>query len=214
MIVQEQSYRMDAAKKRKNTTHQKIAAAALNLFLENGFTGTSMDDVAEKADVSKQTVYSHFENKEALFLEIMLHLMRPAGDKVQSAVTHPSEVGLQDYLLTFALQQLAIVLTPQLMQLRRLVIGEAQRFPELGKTLHEAGPMRTVNSLAHAFKYYKKIGTFKGKDETTAAEFFNWILMGGPTNNVMLLGESAIPKSSSLNTHAEESVRIFLAAYS
>ncbi|MFK5947845.1 MAG: TetR/AcrR family transcriptional regulator, partial [Methylococcales bacterium] len=49
--------------------HKQILAAATNLFLENGFTSTSMDLIAKTANVSKQTVYSHFGNKDTLFIE-------------------------------------------------------------------------------------------------------------------------------------------------
>ena len=202
-----------AQARRKGNTRKKIEVAALKLFLKNGFTGTSMDDLATAAEVSKQTVYSHFENKETLFIEIMHALMQPAGDQVRLGVAEPTSTEISDFLLAFALQQLTIVLSPQLMQLRRLVIGEAQRFPELGKTLHEAGPMRSIIRLTQAFDYYKLIGSFKGKDTHNAAEFFNWILMGGPTNSAMMLGDVAIPKPPQLRKHAAESVRIFLAAY-
>jgi TetR/AcrR family transcriptional regulator, mexJK operon transcriptional repressor len=199
--------------KRKDRTRKKIENAALVLFLKSGFASTSMDDVATAAEVSKQTVYSHFESKEALFLEIMLALMLPAGDQVQSLSPEPSGASMNDFLLAFALQQLAVVLSPNLMQLRRLVIGEAQRFPQLGKTLHKAGPLRSINRLTQAFDHYKNAGSFKGKDTRSAAEFFNWILMGGPVNAAMLLGDTAIPKLPQLRKHAQESVRIFLAAY-
>lgn len=48
-----------------------IVEAASLLFLEQGFDGTSMDEVAKRAGVSKQTVYSHFSGKEQLFSHVI-----------------------------------------------------------------------------------------------------------------------------------------------
>ena len=54
-----------------NPKRDAIVAAATELFLEHGFGDVSMDAIAAKAEVSKRTVYSHFENKARLFEGIM-----------------------------------------------------------------------------------------------------------------------------------------------
>lgn len=56
------------------SAHEKVLKAALCLFAENGFDVTSMDAIAESSGVSKATIYKHWANKEALFLEVMNHL--------------------------------------------------------------------------------------------------------------------------------------------
>ncbi|MGT2443983.1 TetR/AcrR family transcriptional regulator [Ensifer adhaerens] len=61
----------NGAKTRMERTRKLIVAAASDLFLKHGFLGTNMDEIAATAEVSKQTVYSHFQNKEALFLEVV-----------------------------------------------------------------------------------------------------------------------------------------------
>ena len=95
-----------------------------------------MDEVAARAAVSKQTVYKQFASKEALFVAIVSGMTGAAGDEVQREI---ADLGERDdpekQLLAYAERQLAVVLTPRLMQLRRLVIGEASRFPELGRAL-------------------------------------------------------------------------------
>ncbi len=111
------------------------------------------------------------------------------------------------------MQQLDIVMTPELMQLRRLVMGEAGRFPELGRKIYEGGPGRSIAKLARALERYAKQGELSIRDATTAASFFNWIVMGGPTNAAMMLGDKVIPSKKELRQHAVESVRIFIAAY-
>ncbi|KOF16756.1 TetR family transcriptional regulator [Ensifer adhaerens] len=199
---------------RMTRKRQSILAAATELFLQRGFLATNMDEVAAMAGVSKQTVYAHFGTKEALFLDIVTGMTGVAGDELEEQVADPVDGRpIEDFLKDFAEQQLAIVMTPRLMQLRRLVIGEAERFPELGKRLHAKGPRRSIDRLRKALAHYRERGDVEARDLRGAASFFNWLVMGEPVNDAMLLGDQAIPGPDALRAHARESVRIFLSAY-
>ncbi len=199
---------------RMERTRRGILQAAEDLFLAEGFLGVNMDRVAEAAAVSKQTVYAHFQSKEALFLAFVHALTGMAGDKLQQRVSdEPFDRPLDAYLLDFARQQLAIVVTPKLMQLRRLAIGEAYRFPELGQLLHKMGPARSIGRLERAFAHYRRLGQLGPADLHAAAATFNWLVMGAPVNDAMMLGAAAIPGKAALERHAAECVRVFLAAY-
>lgn len=201
-------------KARVERTRRSIVSAAADLFLKHGFLGTNMDEIAATANVSKQTVYAHFQNKEALFLEVVRGMTGVAGDELQEQVADPEDdLPIEQFLHDFADRQLTIVMTPRLMHLRRLVIGEAERFPELGRVLHERGPGRSIGRLAKAFARYQERGQIKTDDVHAAASFFNWLVMGAPVNDAMLLGNDAILHGGALKTHVREAVRIFLAAY-
>ena len=202
------------AETRSGRTQQKILSAASTLFLKDGFSGTSMDEVALAAAVSKQTVYAHFRAKEALFVAVVRNMTEQAGDRVQKEVADPpTDRDVEDFLLEFAISQLTIVMTPQLMQLRRLVIAEAGRFPELGRALHEQGPGRSIRRLTRAFAGYAEAGKLIVAEPEAAAAFFNWLVMGAPVNDAMLLGDGSILDRPAIRAHAEEAVRIFLSAY-
>lgn len=199
---------------RMERTREMIVRAAAELFLRHGFPGTNMDEVAAAAGVSKQTVYAHFQSKETLFLEIVRGMTGGAGDELQEQVADPDgDFPIEDFLLEFAVRQLDIVMTPRLMDLRRLVISEAVRFPELGKALHERGPARSIGRLKKAFAAYRARGQMKCDDARIAASFFNWLVMGAPVNDAMLLGNGALLQKDARQAHAREAVRIFLAAY-
>jgi hypothetical protein len=99
------------------------------------------------------------------------------------------------------------------MQLRRLVIGEVTRFPELARVLYERGPARAMKMLAAVFEGLAKRGLLAVDDPATAAEHFNWLIMSAPLNQAMLLGDDAIPSQAELRRNAEAGVRVFLAAY-
>ncbi len=194
--------------------HQAILDAAEMIFLRDGYLGASMDEVAARSHVSKQTVYKHFGSKEALFVEIVTSMTSRAGDAVD---VHMAAEAVGDdittYLRNCALTQLTVVLTPRLMQLRRLVIGEVARFPELAHALWESGPKRTISQLAATFEQLAERRLLALDDPALAASHFNWLVMAEPLNRAMLLGDGSIPSGPERCRHAEQSVQVFLAAY-
>jgi TetR/AcrR family transcriptional repressor of mexJK operon len=197
------------ARKRK-----AILEAATTVFLRDGYLGAGMDEIALRADVSKQTIYKQFTSKEALFIEIVAGLTNAGSDRVHGYIPElaPGE-DLLAYLEDYAYRQLSIVLTPRLMQLRRVVIGEARRFPELGKALYESGPRRAMAAMAAMFQHLADRRLLRIDDAAVAAAHFNWLVMSQPLNQAMLLGDAAIPAPAALRRHAADGVRVFLAAY-
>jgi TetR/AcrR family transcriptional repressor of mexJK operon len=191
-----------------------ILDAATTLFLRNGYLGTSMDEIAALAAVSKQTVYKHFADKTSLFSAIVSAAVDTAGDPVAEEATALADSDdLAADLRAFARRQLGEVLQPRLMQLRRLVIGEANRFPELGRAFYERGAGRSTAALAAAFEHLTTRGLLRAHDPELAAAHFNWLVMAAPVNRAMLLGDDAIPTGSKLDHHADGGVQAFLAAY-
>jgi AcrR family transcriptional regulator len=191
-----------------------ILEAAITVFFKSGYLGASMDEIAAMAQVSKQTVYKQFSSKESLFVEIVSSMTDAASDKVHSHVPElagSSEVS--QYLQRYAFRQLTVVLTPSILQLRRLVIGEVGRFPELARILYERGPQRAIAAFARVLEHLSARGLLTIDDPKTAASHFNWLVMSEPLNRAMLLGDEAIPTPAALRRHAAECVRVFLAAY-
>jgi AcrR family transcriptional regulator len=202
---------MSAEETRSARKRRQIMAAATTIFLQKGYLGTSMDEVAALAAVSKQTVYKHFADKESLFAEIVTGTVDEAGDRVHAEVLQLADSGdVEADLRDLARRQLKLVMRPRVLQLRRLVIGEAGRFPALGRTFYERGPGRTLQALAEAFTRLAGAGALKVDDPQLAAEHFNWLVMSVPLNRAMLLGDDEQPD---LDRYADEGVRVFLAAY-
>lgn len=203
------------AEGRSARKRRAILDAAEEIFLRGGYLGTNMDEIAARSEVSKQTVYKHFGSKENLFVEIVSHMTTGAGDLVHvDAIDLAPDADLALYLRDYAHRQLTVVLTPRLMRLRRLVIGEVARFPELAATLHQHGPQRAIDTLGALFGRLADQGRLSVEDPRAAASRFNWLVMSEPVNRAMLLGDQGIPGSDELREHAAESVRVFLAAYS
>jgi AcrR family transcriptional regulator len=199
---------------RSKRKHQAILDAAAKVFLRNGYLGTSMDEIAALAGVSKQTVYKHFADKERLFCEIVVSTVDEASDTVYNEVLSLQESGdVATGLRDLARRQLALVMQPRILQLRRLVIGEAGRFPELGRTFYERGPERTIAALAAAFERLAEQGVLELDDPRLAAAHFNWLIMSIPLNQAMFSGDDVPATPADLDHYADTGVRAFLAAY-
>ncbi len=193
---------------------QAILAAATTLFLREGYLATSMDQIAALASVSKQTVYKQFADKESLFREMVTGIVDEASDPVSAEVASLRDSGaLEADLPDLARRLLARVIQPRVLQLRRLAISEANRFPELGRLFYERGPGRTIAGLAATFAILADRGALRLDDPQLAAEHFNWLVLSIPLNRAMLGGDDQQPSPADLDRYAEAGARAFLNAY-
>lgn len=191
-----------------------ILNAAETAFLRDGLANANMDEVAERSGVSKQTIYSHFGNKESLFVEMVTRMTGDASNRVHLDVPDPADAEeLPEYLQRYALRQLDVVLDPRLISLRRLVIGEASRFPDLASAFWRGGPDRAMDAMSKRFARLTTLGLLNARDPDIAARSFNWLIMASPLNAAMMLGDEAILAPPERSRIAAEATRVFLAAY-
>lgn len=192
-----------------------ILDAARALFLHNGYLGTSMDEVAAAAKVSKQTVYKHFGDKRSMFVELLTGDMEGADERVADlASALPDTQDLEADLRAFARGYLAAVMQPHLVRLRRVVIGEAERFPELAEAWYEGGPAEAYRLFAGWFAALDRRGLLRVPDAMIAAQHFNWLILSVPMNEAMARpADESVRDEAALQRFADEGVRAFLAAY-
>ncbi|MFE4637746.1 TetR/AcrR family transcriptional regulator [Streptomyces sp. NPDC056773] len=201
---------MDSRSARK---HEAILEAATAVFLDKGYSGTSMDDIAKLAAVSKQTVYKHFTDKEKLFAEIVLATTGRIDGMVDLVAAVPADSGtLEENLTRLGRRLLAAITQPQVIQLRRLITANADAFPELGAAWYEQGFERVLATLAATFQRLTAQGLLKAADPMLAAHHFAGLLLWIPVNQAMFHG-SAQHTEADLDHYAAAGVRTFLAAY-
>lgn len=197
---------------RSERKRQAILSAARERFLEKGYGDTSMDAVAAAAGVSKQTIYKHFADKERLFAAVLTTDIEQAEGRTAALVAVLADSDdVAAALRTFAREHIVEVLQPHLLRWRRLVIAEADRFPELARTWYDAGPAKAHATLAERFSALADRGLLRVPDPGLAAAHFNWLVLSVPLNEAMF--GLALPGPSGLRRYADEAVRVFLAAY-
>ncbi|MFD7619338.1 TetR/AcrR family transcriptional regulator [Streptomyces sp. NPDC059802] len=192
---------------------QAIMEAATRVFMEKGYSGTSMDDIAKLAVVSKQTVYKHFSDKEKLFAEIVLATTDRIDGVIDLVADIPSDADALDENLTRLARQFLTTLTQaQVLQLRRLVIANADAFPELGAAWYEQGFERVLVTLAATFQRLAEDGLLRIDEPLLAANHFSGLLLWIPVNKAMFHGGPQHTQAE-LDRYATAGVRAFLAAY-
>jgi TetR/AcrR family transcriptional repressor of mexJK operon len=198
---------------RTERKRQAILREAEALFLDRGFVGASVEEVAARAAVSKQTVYKQFESKAALFVAVVQSMTNQGSDRVQAEMRDPeTKAGVIEALMGHGERLLTVALAPKLLRLRRLVISETDRFPELGRALYEGGPGRAIAGLAAALQRWADRGLLALDEPMVAATQFNWLVMGDPVNRAMFFGAVHL-SATEQQRHLTQSVRVFLAAY-
>ena len=114
--------------RRGSELHEHILSVAKDVFLELGFERTSMDEVAARAATSKRSLYAHFESKENLFLAV-IELVRGL---FRGRLKTPGDYGDEPAaaLVMFCARYLEILLYESSVQMLRVSMAEAARFPE------------------------------------------------------------------------------------
>ncbi|MDC7339344.1 TetR/AcrR family transcriptional regulator [Streptomyces lydicus] len=190
-----------------------IMDAATKAFMAKGYAGTSMDDIAKLAAVSKQTVYKHFTDKEKLFAEIVLATTDRVDAMVDLVADIPADAQALDENLTRLARQFLTALTqPEVLQLRRLIIANADTFPQLGGAWYEQGFERVLSTLATTFHHLADQGLLRIADPHLAANHFSGLLLWIPVNKAMFHG-SPQHTQDELDRFAAAGVSAFLAAY-
>ncbi len=114
---------------------ESFLAVALASFLDKGYAATSIEAIARDAGVAKITIYRQFDNKEALFREVVHRAVGNARDTMQATLVERG-VNERQTLLDLVERMYLGATEPKTLALLRLVIAEAVRFPELAKSLY------------------------------------------------------------------------------
>ena len=192
-----------------------LAAAARTLFLRQGYAGTTMEEIAALAGLTKRTVYNNYADKDALFTQMVAEVIAYAeefarGLKKEFAVGITA-ANLQPTLDDLGRRLALGIVRAEVVALRRLLIGEAKGFPALAKEYFDRAPGQVMEALAAGFKRLGRAGLLRVTDPRRAAEQFAYLVAGAPLDRAMLTG--TIPTKTHIVTGAREGVRTFLARY-
>jgi AcrR family transcriptional regulator len=145
---------------------EQIIKAALEVFGECGLANARLQDIAERAGVSKGTIYLYFPNKEELFREMIRQTAVAAIDRAEQANV-PGTPGNQ--LLAFMRGYWAFVRSPVFITIYRLVLGELHQFPDLAKFYADEVVARGQKLIGGMIRRGIDAGEFRDIDPMVAA---------------------------------------------
>lgn len=203
---------MDPAKLqiRREERRDAILDAARAVFLEDGYGAASMSDIAARVGGSKGTLYNYFPSKEDLFEAVV----RRSCARIGAAVfdTTAAEPDLRPRLTRMAANFLSVLVTPETIAVQRLVVGEGDRFPELGRAFYASGPKVLMGRLAEVFKEWMARGELREADPHQAAIQFKGLVISGVYQE-RLWCVTEHPSPEVIEAQAAAAVDTFLRAY-
>lgn len=187
-----------------------ILEAAKQLFVKQGFEGTSMDAIANKAGVSKLTVYSHYRDKETLFAEAV-------SSKCQTLM--PEELfradlkgPLRKQLLAIARAFFTLITSEDAIAIHRTIVANATSAPKLATLFWEAGPLKVQGGLESFLRAEVEAGKLDIADLHRAATQF-YCLLKGELHARKEFGCGEPPTAREIDEHLDATVDFFLRAY-
>ncbi|MBW4524634.1 MAG: TetR/AcrR family transcriptional regulator [Phormidium tanganyikae FI6-MK23] len=182
---------MSVTSERQTAKRAQILKGAMAVFLRLGYAGTSMDRVATEAGVSKQTIYSHFQDKEGLFRSLIEGETLARFEAVFQL--DPHQVDPETLLRRLAqIYFTQVVDNSQYVPLLRIVIGESERFPELARLFTETVAQRGKKLLCEYFRHHPELSI---RDPEAIAQIFFGSMVSWVILQKMLYGEASFDLS-------------------
>lgn len=161
---------------------RQILRGALEVFLEQGYEGTSMDRVAAVAGVSKITIYKHFQDKEGLFTALIEQIATQRFEIVYGALPLDEEPSMVLRQIAEKLLHLLAV-DDEYVAFLRLIIGESGRFPTLAQLFVKALPQKVWRLLGDYFESHPELRITN--PEATARIFTGTLISYAMTQRIL-----------------------------
>lgn len=190
---------------------EAILAAAKRLFIERGYSASSMDAIAAEAGVSKLTVYSHFTDKETLFVTAIMA-------KCEEQLPPPffefnPSVPIETTLLTIGRGFHNLINSEEAVALHRTMQAQATHSPELSRLFYDAGPQRVLTAVENLLREAHRAGLLDVANPLPAAEHFLSLIKGGH-NFRQQIGIAGPLDEAAIEQHVQDVVKLFLRAFS
>jgi len=159
-----------------NPKRQAMLEAAKHAFLKHGYSGASMEAIAEAAPVSKPTLYSHFGGKQQLFAAVIT-------SQCEGLLNTFSQVQIERHdpvtgLKTIARAFIDLLYSSDTLELYRLIIAEQLKLPSLGELIYRSGPGSFHEQLSQYLTELNATGVLRVADAETASQLFLGMLQG------------------------------------
>ncbi len=195
---------------RTEAKRDAIVEAASEVFLESGFEGASMAEIATRVGGSKATLYGYFRTKEELFVEAMQGEAKRYFEPIFAALQKDHD-DLRQALQQFGERTLAVICLETSIQARRAIIAESGR-SDIGLRFYERGPKKGVAELAAFLARKIEEGELRPCDPQVAAHHL-MALLDSETVTPCLLGVKKKPSATFVRQAVARALDSFLLGY-
>lgn len=202
-------------KELEGEVEERILNAARKVFLEHGFEGSSVDEIALAARAGKPTIYARVGDKRALFTAVVMRDV--VGRIAQFKSEVPTEGAIEERMVHLALALLRWVLDSERMALLRVAVAEVNRFPELASEVSRAAHRQSTEVAARylgEMAQTDEIGTLPAfaPDRIMATARFFLDLLVLPMLLRGLFEQNTDVLNEGIDAHVTSRVSFFLAA--
>lgn len=193
----------------------RILDAARRVFLEHGLAGASIDEIAARARAGKPSIYARFPGKEALFGAVVMNNCATAIESFESSV--PSGATIDERLANAGTTILHWILSSRTIDLMRVSISEAHRFPDLASNVHHMARQRGEDAVGRLLSEaaqsdpLRVVPAFAPERLATTARFFIDLVVF-PLITRALFGDRLESLRAEIELHVARTVAFFLAA--
>lgn len=189
---------------------QAILQAAAELFPSKGFDGVSMMEIADRARVSKLTLYSHFTDKEDLFTQAVIDCCE---QQLPASSFQPAPgLDIEQALTAIGIGFLELTLDQKAITLHRMIVRQSGGDTGNAELYFKAGPARMLAEMRHFLEHADRSGALGIPKPALAAEHF-FCLLKGLVYMRVLMGLCQPPDRAAREAHVREVVALFMAAY-
>lgn len=189
---------------------QAILQAAAELFPSKGFDGVSMMEIADRARVSKLTLYSHFTDKEDLFTQAVIDCCE---QQLPASSFQPAPgLDIEQALTAIGIGFLELTLDQKAITLHRMIVRQSGSDTGNAELYFKAGPARMLAEMRHFLEHADRSGALGIPKPALAAEHF-FCLLKGLVYMRVLMGLCEPPDRAAREAHVREVVALFMAAY-
>lgn len=189
---------------------EQVLVGAHKVFMAEGYDGANVDAIAKAAGVSKATLYSYFADKRALFAAVAQAACQEQTRRALQFAREEGDIGDQIFKGCRAFME--FMCSPFGVQMHRIMISEAARFPEFGQQFWATGPGMAHAEMVETFRQAEREGLLDIDDHELAAETLT-ALCKTYVHPRLMLGVIKTPDPADLDRIAQHAVGVFLARY-
>ena len=190
----------------------QILEVAMAVFMQEGYHYTNMDIIAQRAKVSKLTLYRRFPTKQKLFAAVVERKCRQYVPEEIFEVFGTKSA--REALFTVGCAMFKLILSDDAINMYRMMGTEAHRHPELTQLFYESGPGKMKKIMVEKIKTLAERGELKVKDPTEAKDFFGALFVGSDIYMRRFLNlSSPLPSQAEIEAYVAKATDLLLRAY-